>query len=86
MRLGMYNMATEPISTAYFVNTFPQSLYPHVVQGYSSVTFYRENEYTHKNISADGYVVFYAIRVNQRKAGHCFFPEFLVIKLINAKL
>jgi hypothetical protein len=86
MKLGMHNMATEPISTAHFINPSSRSAYLYVVLGNSSVKMYRGNEYTRKNITTDGRVVFYAIRVNQTKVGHYFFPEPLLIKVIIPKL
>jgi hypothetical protein len=68
MKLGMYNMATEPIITAYFINPSHQSVclcvYPPIVarQRLGKKKSYRGNEYACKSIIVRR-VVFYAVPV-----------------------
>jgi hypothetical protein len=66
MKLGMYSMAPEPISTAYFINPSHQSVClfvcPLSLLGNGSVKKrYRDNEYTRSNKRIVGGVVSYAI-------------------------
>jgi hypothetical protein len=62
MKFDIYTMATEPTSTAYYINPSHQSvclyLYPKSYQG---------NEYTRDNRII--VVVFYEVRVVLKKAG-----------------
>jgi hypothetical protein len=72
MKLGMYVIAPETISTAYFLNLSDQSLclfvYPLIVarQRLGKKTLLR-NECTGNSIRIIGLVVFYAIRVSEGK-------------------
>jgi hypothetical protein len=83
MKLGMYIMAPEPISTAYFINPSHQSvcLYvsPPIVarQRKGKKKGYRGNEYARNNRRIVGRVFFYAVCVVSRKVGDYFFPEVL---------
>jgi hypothetical protein len=67
MKLGMYILPPEPMSTAYFI--YPSHLsvclymYPLLLLGNGSVISYRGNEYTCNNIQFFGRVVSYAVRV-----------------------
>jgi hypothetical protein len=64
MKLGIYILAPEPISTAYFINLYHQSVCLHV---YSAIVArqkrYRGNEYTRNNKRIVGRVVSYAVSV-----------------------
>jgi hypothetical protein len=64
MKLGMYIMTPEPISTAYFIDPSHQSLI-----GNGLVNNYRGNEYTCNNRKVVGCVVFYVIRAVLREVG-----------------
>jgi hypothetical protein len=67
MKLGMYIMAPEPISTAYFINPSHHSVclyvYPPIVASKALVKHYRGNEYTLNIRRIVGGVVSYAARV-----------------------
>jgi hypothetical protein len=68
MKLGMYIRAPKPISTAYFINHFNQSVclyvyHPVVARQLLCKKRYRSNEYTCTNKIIDGRVVFYAVHV-----------------------
>jgi hypothetical protein len=80
MKLGIYIMTPEPISTAYFINPSHQSvclyMYPLSLLGNGSVKRYRENEYTRNKRRIVGGVVLYAICV---LCGPFVLPELLVI-------
>jgi hypothetical protein len=65
MKPGMYIMASEPIWTAYFINTSHQSICLYV---YVARLGYRCNEYTTNNRRIVGCVVFYAIHVVSKES------------------
>jgi hypothetical protein len=83
MKLCMYIMAPEPISTAYFINPSSQSVSICASHYRCSVTAqykrYRGNAYTCNSKRIVGRVLFYAIRVLSRKVGDWVFPELLVV-------
>jgi hypothetical protein len=68
MQLGMYIMAPEPISTAYFINPSHEFLYM-----WNSVKRCRGNEYTF-NKTIVGSVVFYAVRVVSMESRRLVLP------------
>jgi hypothetical protein len=84
MKLGMYIMAPEPISAAYFINPWHQSVCLHVYapivtrQWLVKKKNYSGKEYTPNNRRIVGRVVFYAVGVVSRKIGDYFFAQFLV--------
>jgi hypothetical protein len=67
MKLGTYIMASEPISTAHFLNPSYQSVYlyvyPHVVARQRLGKDYRGNENTRSNRRIVDRVVLYAVHV-----------------------
>jgi hypothetical protein len=74
MKLGMYIMAPEPISTVYFINHFHQPVYvyvypPIVARQRLGRKSYCRNEHISNNRRIVGCVVLYAVRVVSRKVG-----------------
>jgi hypothetical protein len=65
MKLRMYFMAPEPISTSYFINPSRQSVSMCIPLSLldDSVKCYCCNEYTRNNRRIIGAVVFYAVRI-----------------------
>jgi hypothetical protein len=80
MKLGMYIMVSEPISTAYFVNTCHQSVYQYVYiarQRLDRNVTVANN--THATIEELLYAKFSMRSVSyQRKVCDYFFPELFV--------
>jgi hypothetical protein len=79
MKLCMYIMTTEPISTAYFINLFHQSVCLYV---YSLIVARQRlgkntsaGTYTRSNRRIVGCIVFRTIRRVSREAGHQFFVD-----------
>jgi hypothetical protein len=82
MKLGIYVMAPDPISEAYFINPSPQSLclyvHPHNVARQrlgKNVTAVTD---IHNNREIVGHVVFYAVLVISRERRRLIFPELFV--------
>jgi hypothetical protein len=67
MKLGMYIMAPEPISAAYFITHFHRSeclyLYPPVVARQCLGKIYRGDEYTRNNKKIVGSLGFHLVPV-----------------------
>jgi hypothetical protein len=70
MKLDMYIMALEPISTAYFINPSRQALCLCILLFLSngSAKRYRRNEYTRNNTRIVGGIVFYAVRIVSKES------------------
>jgi hypothetical protein len=87
MKLGMYIMATEPISTMYFINPSHQSVgfpvYPPIVtrQWLGKHVPAATNTRTHNNRRIVGRVVFYAVRVVSKESRRLVLPRtfFLIL-------
>jgi hypothetical protein len=71
MKLGMYIIAPEPISTAYFINPSHQSVclyvYPHIVA--------RQRQRIHTRIEESGRVVFSAVSVVSKESRRLVLPK-----------
>jgi hypothetical protein len=90
MKFGMYIVAPEPISTAYFINRPHQSLsigVSHIVARQRLGKYVTSVTNTHATIREllRG-VVFYAVHVVSRKVGFSVFPELLVYVTSRSKL
>jgi hypothetical protein len=71
--LGMYIMASEPISTAYFINPCHQSMYPPIVARQRLGKNFTAATNTHATVEElFGRVVFYAIRVVSKESRRLF--------------
>jgi hypothetical protein len=80
MKLGMYIMAPEPISAAYFINPSHQFICLYVCPPIAArqrieKKRYRGNEYTRGNRRIVGRVVFYAIRVVSKESRRFVLPR-----------
>jgi hypothetical protein len=87
MKLGIVhigNMASEPISTTYFINPSHQSVclwvYPLIVARERLGIYVSEATNTQATIEdLLELFVFYEVRVLSKKLGENFFPDFLII-------
>jgi hypothetical protein len=91
MKLGMYIIAPEPISTVYLKNSSHQSVCLYVYQlsllgngsvnvaGNGSIKTLSRHRIQIQQIRIVGRIVSYAVRVVSRKVGYQIFPELLVL-------
>jgi hypothetical protein len=91
MKLGMYVMTPEPISTAYLRNPSHQSVcryvYPSIVaKATARYKFYRGDEYTHNNRRNVGRVFFYAVRVESKESRKSVLPRTFFLPNMESRL